>query len=291
MLKIGCHVKMNAPDYILGSVKEALSYGCNALMLYTGAPQNTMRVPTQNMKIEEAKSLLEENGIALEDVIVHAPYIINCANVVKKEVAELAKEFVLKEMQRTSAIGAKYMVLHPGSYTSATLDEGITQIANTFNTLEEDVKDVMVCFETMAGKGSEIGKTFEELAMILEKLNRPERFGICLDTCHIHDAGYDLTEFDKVLDMFDHTLGLSRLHVVHLNDSKNEKGSHKDRHANLGDGYVGFDLLNQVAHHPKLTSIVKILETPYIDGKPPYALEIEMLKKGSYYEKWKTRLL
>lgn len=278
-LIIGSHVKMTAPEYVLGSVKEAISYDANALMLYTGAPQNTARVPIEKMNIPQAQLLLKEHHISLENVIVHAPYIINPANCIKPEVAQLASEFLQVELKRTAAIGAHYLVLHPGSYTKATFEEGMQQIIKTIKSIQEFPKEVCICFETMAGKGSEIGRTFEELAMILEQLNCPESFGVCLDTCHIHDAGYDLLDFDIVLEQFDHTLGLENLHVIHLNNSKNERGSHSDRHANLDNGKISFETLCEIAYHPKLETIPKILETPYIDGEPPYKEEIAMLRK------------
>ncbi len=281
-LIIGSHTKMCAPDYVLGSVKEALSYGANALMLYTGAPQNTKRVPIKDLKIKEAQQLLTENHIPFHHVIVHAPYIINPANCIKPEVSELAREFIQFEAERTEAIGAKYMVLHPGSYTSATLEEGINKIIETLNALENLPSSICICLETMAGKGSEIGRTFEEIEMILSKLKNPSLYGVCLDTCHINDAGYDLNDFDYVLDEFDHVIGLKHLHVLHLNDSKNIKGSHKDRHANIGQGTIGFDTLCSIAHHPKLTHIVKILETPYIGDNPPYKEEIQMLRERTF---------
>ena len=280
-LLIGSHVSMSSPNYVLGSVEEALSYEANALMLYTGAPQNTKRISLEKMKIDEAQALLKENGIPFENVIVHAPYIINLANSIKPEVSEIAREFLEIEAHRTKAIGATYLVLHPGSYTTATLEEGLNQIISNLNQIQIP-KEVCICLETMAGKGSEIGRTFEEIAYILEHVKHPDNYGVCLDTCHIHDAGYDVFHFDEVLEMFDHVIGLEKLHVVHLNDSKNEKGSNKDRHANVGEGIIGFETLCSIAYHPKLTHIVKILETPYINGKPPYKEEIQMLRKKKY---------
>ena len=280
-LLIGSHVSMSSPNYVLGSVEEALSYGANALMLYTGAPQNTKRIPIEKMKIQEAKHLLKENAIPLENVIVHAPYVINLANCVKPEVSEIARTFLEVEANRTSQIGANYLVLHPGSYTTATLEEGLEQIVSNLNQIQ--IPDsINICLETMAGKGSEIGRSFEEIAYLLEHVQDKSHFGVCLDTCHINDAGYDLNNFDQVLDEFEHVIGLDKLHVIHLNDSKNEKGSHKDRHANLGEGTIGFEILCSIAYHPKLTHIVKILETPYIDQKPPYKEEIEMLRNKKY---------
>ena len=279
---IGSHVQMKAPLFVEGSVREALSYGANALMLYTGAPQNTKRREIEEMHIEEAQKLMHESGIPMEHMIIHAPYIINLANAVKPEVAELAVEFLEKELIRTEKIGARYMVLHPGSFTSTDLETGIRTIVEHLNEVSCYPKDVVICLETMAGKGSEVGFAFEHLAEIMEKVKNPENFGVCLDTCHINDAGYDMNDFDGVLDEFDRIIGLQHLHVIHLNDSKNEKGARKDRHANLGDGTIGFDALYKAAANPRTEHIPKILETPYIGSKPPYQYEIEMLRKGKY---------
>lgn len=288
---IGSHVKMNAPEYVLGSVKEAISYGANALMLYTGAPQNTKRVPVEKLKIKEAHALMEEVGIQKEHVIVHAPYLINFANCVKEEIGQLAKEFMASELLRTQEIGSKYIVLHPGSYTTTDAKTGIETIIKHFNQMDIDYKDTIVCLETMAGKGSEVGRSFEELEEILSGLHHVDSFGVCLDTCHIHDAGYDVSQFDEVLNQFDSVIGLKHLHVIHLNDSKNERGAHKDRHENIGKGKIGFDTLHQVVTNERIKNIPIILETPYVNEKPPYKIEIEMLQNGIYDEKRFEELL
>ena len=277
---IGSHVQMKAPEYLVGAVKETLSYGANAMMLYTGAPQNTKRIETQKMRIEEAHQMMKEHGLDARNLIVHAPYIINPANSIKQEVGELAVSFLNGDAQRTKQIGAGLLVLHPGSYTTTDLDTGITTAIKHLNA--SDIPEgVIVCLETMAGKGSEIGFRFEQLAEILSSLKQSDRYGVCLDTCHIHDAGYDLRNFDAVLDEFDHYIGLSHLHVIHLNDSKNVKGARKDRHANIGDGMIGFETLCAIAHNPRTASVPKILETPYIDGKAPYKEEIERIMNKS----------
>lgn len=280
---IGSHVSMSAPEFVLGSIKEALSYEANALMLYTGTPQNTRRQPLDKMCIDEAKDLLKESGIPLGNLIIHAPYVINPANSVKPEVMDLARSFLIEETHRTKEIGASYMVLHPGSYTTTDTDTGIATAASQFNAIDSQLADgVVICLETMAGKGSEIGCTLEQLAQLLEQCEHPERFGVCLDTCHMHDAGYDLGDFDGILDQFDHILGLNLLHVIHLNDSKNPMGAHKDRHENIGFGMIGFDVLHAVAVNERVKDIPKILETPYVNGKAPYGAEISMLRKGVF---------
>ncbi|MBR3356821.1 MAG: deoxyribonuclease IV [Solobacterium sp.] len=278
---IGSHVQMKAPLFLEGSVQEALSYGANALMLYTGAPQNTKRRPVSEMRAAEARELMKKHGIPMDRMIIHAPYIINPANSVKPEVAELAVEFLDKEIARTHAIGAKYLVLHPGSFTTADEETGIrTAIAQLNRAALCD--DVIICLETMAGKGSEIGRTFEQIEQILSGLDRPECFGVCFDTCHTNDAGYDLTDYDGVLDEFDRIIGLDRLHVIHLNDTKNPRGARKDRHANIGQGTLGFETLYNIASSARTAHIPKILETPYIGKKPPYGEEIRMLKEHRY---------
>ena len=278
---IGSHVQMKAPLFVEGSVEEALSYDANALMLYTGAPQNTKRRELSQMHIEEAKQLMKDHDIPMENLIIHAPYLINPANSVKPEVAELAVEFMQSELIRSEAIGAKYIVLHPGSYTTTDLETGIATIIRQLNKLEVP-GGIVICLETMAGKGSEVGFRFEQLAEIIEGVDHPEHYGVCLDTCHIHDAGYDVSDFDGVLDEFDKIIGLKKLHVIHLNDSKNERGARKDRHANIGQGMIGFDTLYQIAHNKRTEHIAKILETPYISGEPPYKEEIAMLKTGVF---------
>ncbi|MBR2845943.1 MAG: deoxyribonuclease IV [Solobacterium sp.] len=287
---IGCHVKMAAPDFLEGSVKEALGYDANALMLYTGAPQNTKRRALEDMHINEAKELMRQSGIPMERMIIHAPYLINPANAIKPEVFELAGEFLYSEVMRTHAISASYIVLHPGSFTSADLQTGISTVIRCLNGLPELPEGIVICLETMAGKGSEVGRTFEELAEILEGLDHPEHYGICLDTCHVNDAGYDVNDFDGVLDEFDRILSLNRLHVIHLNDSKNIRSARKDRHANIGLGTIGFDALYRIASNPRTAHIAKILETPYIAGEPPYKTEIAMLRKGVYEENWQEHL-
>lgn len=278
-LFIGCHVGMKAPEYFLGSAKEALSYDANACMIYTGAPQNSKRKPMEELRLKEGRKLLEENGWSMEQVIVHAPYIINLANTVKPETADFGQEFLAEELRRVAALGAGTLVLHPGSHLKAGSEEGIASIVTRLNAiLAKDCSSVTIALEGMAGKGSEIGRSFEELASIIEQCDYPERLGVCLDTCHLNDAGFDVLDFDSLLDEFDSKIGLEKLSVLHINDSKNERGAHKDRHENIGKGTIGFDALARIVHHPRLKGIVKILETPYIDDQPPYAEEIAMLR-------------
>lgn len=288
-MKLGSHVKMRGKEMFLGSAKEAASYGANAMMIYTGAPQNTVRKDLSLMKIEEGKKYMEDHGI--EEVVVHAPYIVNLGNNKDQGKYEFAIEFLAKELKRADALGAKQVTLHPGAHVGLGTKVAIENIAHGLDEALKASKDVSVALETMAGKGTEVGRTFEELADIIEKCSENGRLSVTFDTCHANDAGYDVKNgFDDVLSEFDQIIGLNRLKVVHLNDSKNECGAHKDRHANIGFGTIGFDSLNYIAHHPQLEDVPKIMETPYVgeDKKnsfAPYAYEIAMLKNQAFDSK------
>lgn len=276
---LGCHVSFKAPHYFLGSIEDALRYGADACMIYTGAPQNSKRKEIDQLYIPEGTSLLEWAGWNSDQVVVHAPYIINLANSLHPDVSYFGRTFLKQELARTQAIGAKYLVLHPGAHLKAGVEVGTNWIIEGLNqVLKEDSSEVMILLESMAGKGSEIGKTFEELQAILSAIHFPKRVGVCLDTCHLHDAGYELSEFDVLLQKFDDLIGLDKLKVIHINDSKNPKGAHKDRHENIGQGYIGFETLARIVHHPALENVIKILETPFIEGQAPYALEIQALR-------------
>lgn len=288
---LGAHVSLSSPDFFLGSVKEALSYGANTLMFYTGAPQNTLRRPTYELFIKEGQQLLKESGIDLNKVVVHAPYIINLANATNAATFDLAVSFLKEELRRVSDFGVKILVLHPGSHVGNGEEVGLNQIIKGLNlVLDEDVSDVIIALETMAGKGSELGRTFEELATIIQGVTKSNRLGVCLDTCHINDAGYEVGQVDEVLNQFDKIIGIDRLKVVHINDSKNIRGAQKDRHENIGYGTIGFKAIHQYVTHPRLLSIPKILETPYLDKKAPYKIEISMLRNGVYLENWREQL-
>ena len=289
-LLIGSHVSMNAPEFYEGSVKEALSYGANTFMFYTGAPQNSYRKPLSELKIQEGRKLIQEAGIDENKIIVHAPYIINGANKTREDLFDLSIKVIGSEIQRTASFGAKILVLHPGAHVSQGYDAAIDNLAGCLDIiLSKDNADVKIALETMAGKGTEIGITFEQIRAIIDKCHYPERLGVCLDTCHISDAGYDIFDVDGVLKEFDRVIGLDKLLVLHINDSKNPKGAHKDRHENIGYGFIGFETLNKYVHHPLLNGIPKILETPYVNEKPPYKQEIQMFKDGQYVEGWRER--
>jgi deoxyribonuclease-4 len=300
MLKIGSHVSMGGKDMLVGSVKEALSYNANAFMIYTGAPQNTKRRPLEQMKIEEAKALMEKNNIPFENVIVHAPYIMNLANI-DPEKRQFAVDFLTTEIRRTASIGAKQIVLHPGAHVKQGPEIGIKHIVSGLNQVIENTKelDVLITLETMAGKGTEIGRSFEELKAIIDGVNHNERISVCFDTCHTHDAGYiTKDDFDAVIKEFDEVIGKERISAFHINDSKNPLGASKDRHENVGFGYIGYDALHYIVNHPDFMTVPKILETPYItetpDSKerlyPPYKEEIEMFRSGEYDPQYIERI-
>ncbi|MCD8027374.1 MAG: deoxyribonuclease IV [Erysipelotrichaceae bacterium] len=279
---IGSHVSMKGKDMLYGAVKEALSYGANTFMFYTGAPQNTFRKPINQLKIDEAKALMEENNIDIDKVVVHAPYIINLANTIKTETFDLAVRFLKEEIDRCEAIGVSRMVLHPGSHVKAGEQVGLDKIVEGLNMVLNPNQHVHIALETMAGKGSELGYSFDQLQYIIKYTKYNELLGVTIDTCHMHDAGYDLTKFDDILMEFDEKIGIDKILVVHVNDSKNPQGSHKDRHENIGYGFIGFDTLNMIVHHPLLKDIPKILETPYIAEHAPYKEEINMFRNQKF---------
>ncbi len=294
LLKIGSHVSMNGKKMLLGSSEEATSYGANTFMIYTGAPQNTRRKPIEELNIEAGQEHMEKNG--LTDIIVHAPYIINIGNTTKPATFELGVNFLRSEIERTEAIGAKQIVLHPGAHVGAGVDNGVKKIIEGLNEVLEKNNDVQIALETMAGKGTEIGRTFDEIAQIIDGVTLNEKLSVCMDTCHIHDAGYDIVnDFDGVLNEFDKIIGVEKIKVVHVNDSKNEKGAHKDRHENIGFGHIGFKALHYIIHHPQFQELPKILETPYVgedkkNKKAPYRFEIEMIKNGQFEENLKEKI-
>ena len=283
-IKIGSHVGMAGKEMFLGSVKEAESYGANVLMLYTGAPQNTKRKEIAELNIEAGWEYAQKAGI--EEIVVHAPYIINLANTVKPEIFELAVTFLEKEIKRTAAMRSRILVLHPGSHVGEGTEAGIAQVIKGLNlVLDNNEDEVFIALETMAGKGSELGVTFEELKMIYDGVHKRDRLRVCFDTCHVNDAGYDLVEdYEGVIQQFDKVIGMEQIAVIHINDSLNPCGAHKDRHANIGKGCIGFDILKKIVHDERFARIPKILETPWLceEGSakktlPPYKEEIAEL--------------
>lgn len=286
-LIIGSHVGYRK-DGLYGSVLEAISYGANTFMIYTGAPQNTFRTPINIESRDKAYSLMKENDINIEDVIVHAPYIINLAN--PKNI-DFSKSFLKQELQRCETLGIDKLVLHPGSHVGLGEDVAIKNIVEALNEiLNPDIK-VTICIETMAGKGSEVGKNLDEIKKIIEGINLKDKIGVCLDTCHLNDAGYSIANFDEFLDKFNSIIGIDYIKCIHINDSKNILGSRKDRHENIGFGEIGFDNLINVIYNPRLENIPKILETPYIDDFPPYKFEIEMIRNKEYDDSLKDKII
>ena len=292
MLIIGSHVSFNKDSQLLGSVREALAYDANTFMFYTGAPQNTKRIPINDEKTYEAFKLMKDNNMDLRNIIVHAPYVINPANT---ENIDFSINFLRQEIDRVEKLGITKLVLHPGSHVQLGEDIAIKNITHVLNScLLSDTK-VDICLETMAGKGTEMGINFDQLKKIIDGVLYKDKVKVCLDTCHLNDAGYDLKEFDVILDEFDKKIGIDKIACVHINDSKNILGSHKDRHENIGLGTIGFDNLINIIYHDKLKGVPKILETPYItngiDEKnkiyAPYKFEIEMIKN----KKMNTNLL
>ncbi|KSU63719.1 endonuclease IV [[Bacillus] enclensis] len=294
MVKIGSHVSMSGKKMLLASSEEAVSYGANTFMIYTGAPQNTRRKKIEDLNIEAGLQHMKENNI--QDIVVHAPYIINIGNTTNPATYELGVNFLRSEIDRTEALGAGQIVLHPGAHVGAGADKGIARIIEGLNEVLTKDHTVQIALETMAGKGSECGRSFEELAQIIDGVELNDRLSICFDTCHTHDAGYNIVEdFDGVLEEFDKIIGIDRLKVLHINDSKNPTGARKDRHENIGFGQIGFKALNYIVHHPQLSEVPKILETPYVgedkkNKKAPYKFEIDMLRNQQFDEDVLTKI-
>lgn len=285
MLIIGSHVSFKKDTQLVGSVKEALSYGANTFMFYTGAPQNTNRAALNNDLTLEAKSLMDKNNIDINNVVVHAPYIINLANGDESKY-KFSINFLKQECKRCEELGVSKLVLHPGSHVGQGVEVGLNNIINALNEILPTTK-ITILLETMAGKGTELGSTIEQLSTIINGINDKDKskIGICLDTCHLSDSGLSISSFDEVLDCFDKYNLFDKIGCIHVNDSKNPVSSHKDRHENIGYGTIGFSSLLSVIYNKRLEGIPKILETPYIEGKPPYKYEIEMIRNKSFDEK------
>ncbi len=289
-LLIGSHVSFSGGNQLLGSVEEALSYGSNTFMFYTGAPQNTKRNPIKDENTYAAYKLMKENNIDLSKVVIHAPYIVNLGNL---ENFDFSVSFLKGEIERASLLGIKNVVLHPGSSVSYNRNDSIESIIKGLNLILDNNLDVRICLETMAGKGTEIGCTMDEIKTIINGVKFKDKIGVCLDTCHLNDSGIDISRFNEYLDLFDTEIGIDYIKVVHINDSKNELGSHKDRHENIGLGTIGFDNLINVIYNEKLKNIPKILETPYVTKNdeskekeyPPYKQEIEMIRNKKFDNK------
>lgn len=283
-MKLGSHVSIKGG--LISAAKEAFSYNSDTFMIYTGSPRSVNRLNIDNLKIQEGHDYMKKTN--LSDIVVHAPYIINLASY-KTNTFKLAIEKLADEINRTEKIKSNYLVLHPGSYTDKNLDFGIKRIAEGLNSVLTKNTDVFICLETMSGKGTEVGSSFEELKRIIDKVVYNEKIAVCFDTCHTHDSGYDIVnEFDKVINNFDNIIGLNKLKVFHINGSLNPIGSKKDRHANIGadeknpkgKDYIGLKAIRNIVHHEIITNQPLILETPWLnDNTNLYKEEIELLRK------------
>ena len=296
-MKIGSHVGMAGKKMLVGAVEEAMSYEANTFMIYTGAPQNTRRKPVEELNVESGWALMKENGF--DEIIVHAPYIINLANTVKPETFELATEFLAKEIERSEALGAKTIVLHPGAHVGAGEEAGLARIVEGLDMVLREEMKITIALETMAGKGTELGRSFEELAYIINNVKQSDKLMVCFDTCHVHDAGYDIVnDFDGVMAEFDRIIGVDKIAVFHINDSKNVVGAKKDRHENIGFGEIGWKALEYIVHHTDYAQITKILETPYVptledekQKRAPYKHEIAMLRSRVFDKALKKKIV
>jgi len=289
-LIIGSHVSFTKEKGLLGSTEEALSYGSTTFMFYTGAPQNTFRGKIDQELTKQARKLMEKSNINIDDIIVHAPYIVNLANDKDEDKFNFAVNFLKQEVKRVKQLGVKKIVLHPGSHVGLGETKGLENIIKGLNVVLDEEEGPIICLETMAGKGTELGYNFKQLKTIIDGVKNNHRLMVCMDTCHMNDAGYDINDFDKLLDEFDQIIGEEKIGCIHINDSKNEKGAHKDRHENIGLGTIGFESIINIVYNPRLKKVSKILETPYISVKdgdkdrsyPPYKFEIEMIKNKKY---------
>lgn len=274
MNKLGSHVRFTAKRYLASAAEEALSYNASAMMIYLGAPQNTRRALPEMLNLAEYEAKYQ-HLIPKANILVHAPYIINPASVEKYQ---FAIEFLVKEIQTMNYLGLKQIVLHPGAHTKFTREEGITTLVKSLKAVLAQTKDVEILLETMAGKGTELGVSFEELKTIIDQVNSP-RIKICLDTCHMWDAGYDVNNVDKLIEELKKSQIYSLVAALHINDSKNLRSAHKDRHANLKTGYIKLEALRKLIRHPGFKDLIMVLETPYVEGKPIYKEELELLVK------------
>ena len=278
---IGSHVSFNKNSQLLGSVEEALKYGENAFMFYTGAPQNTNRCIIDKNNMNKAIILMNKNYIDYSNVVVHAPYIINLCN---ENNFSFSVKFLQEELKRCNILGIKKLVLHPGSHIGLGENIGLNYIIKGLNEVLDNTNyDVTILLETMSGKGTELGTSINQLKYIIDNIHDNKHIGVCLDTCHLNDSGINLEYFDDYLEEFDKLIGINKIGCIHINDSKNSINSHKDRHENIGFGTIGFNTLIKIIYNKKLENIPKILETPYVDKLyPPYKYEIDMIRNKKF---------
>jgi deoxyribonuclease-4 len=273
MLYIGCH--LSSSDGFLAMGKTALTLGANTFQFFTRNPRGSKAKAIDSADAAAFRALAAENGFGT--IVAHAPYTINpCSK--DQHTREFARMTMADDLQRMEYIPGNVYNFHPGSHTGQGVETGIAQIADTLNAiLTPDIRTT-VLLETMAGKGSEVGSRFEELREILDRVTLTDKMGVCLDTCHVSDAGYDIAgDIDGVLTAFDKVIGLPRLRAVHVNDSLNPVGAHKDRHARIGEGYLGAEAFRRIVNHPALQGLPMVLETP--NELPGYAEEIALLRR------------
>ena len=281
MIIIGSHVSFGK-EQLLGAAKKAVSYGANTFMIYTGATQKTITKEIDLDLTKEAHEYMKNHGIDINNVICHAPYIINLANREKEDSWNFSISFIKNEINRITQMGINYIVIHPGNSLKLDRMTALYNIADAINNILDSDTKPMILLETMAGKGTECGINIYELKEILNHITLKDKVGLCLDTCHLNDSGVDIAEFDSYLNDLDNAIGLDKVKCIHINDSKNPIGSHKDRHANIGYGTIGFDNLINVLYNSKLKDVPKILETPWVGKYPPYKLEIDMIKSKKF---------
>ena len=277
MLNIGCHLSTTKGYENMG--KEALKIGANTFQYFTRNPRGGKAKDINEKDILALRKLMEENKFA--KILAHAPYTLNGCSA-DESTRQFATEMMADDLERLKYLPTSLYNFHPGSHVKQGVDLGINYIVEMLNKVLKPEHTTIVLLETMAGKGTEVGRTFEEIAEIISRVELKEKMGVCLDTCHVYDAGYDIVnDLDGVLEEFDRIIGLDRLHAIHLNDSKNPFNSHKDRHEKIGEGEIGFEAIKKIINHPKLKNIPFFLETPNeLDG---YAKEIEMLRAAYEY--------
>lgn len=273
MLQIGCHLSSSKGFLNMG--KEIVKLGGNTFQFFTRNPRGGAAKPIDERDIEAFKTFAKENNINI--ILAHAPYTLNACSA-DADVRNFAKQVFADDLKRMEYIPGNMYNFHPGSHVKQGVDTGIEYIAQMLNEVLDKNQHTKVLLETMAGKGTEIGRSFEELQMIIEKVELNNKLGICLDTCHIYDAQYNIVDnLNGVIDELDKVIGLDRLCAIHLNDSKNPFASHKDRHELIGKGYIGIDTFNNIVSNEKLRNIPMYLETP--NDMEGYAKEIAMLKQ------------
>ena len=272
MLKIGCH--LSASKGYTHMAKEAIGIGGNTFQFFTRNPRGSKAKAIDVKDIEDFLAFAQENQLVT--ILAHAPYTLNACSA-EARTREFAWEVMADDLRRMEYTPHNYYNFHPGSHVGQGVEVGIELIAEMLNKIMKPAQSTLVLLETMSGKGSEVGSTFEEIRQIIDRVALQDKMGVCLDTCHVYDAGYDIVnDLDNVLSEFDRVIGLDRLYAIHLNDSKNPFTSHKDRHEKIGQGYIGLETIINVINHPKLRHLPFFLETPNeIDG---YAEEISLLR-------------